>query len=535
MPSFLRFISNCIIVSGLIMEPAVAHSISIDIQDSTQFLDALSRAEASGNSTKMVLRNSIKLDQSITIPNNVALIALKRSSIYISSQKSMILYGSMPLSNTPVFSGPGTVIFKNNSTTTISPIWFFVPNGNPDDDNHFQAFLDSVSESGLTGVIPPRFTAIIKNNLFLYGSGSISCSKNNNSPSMIVIDANFNTNSPSSPYWINLGINRRLGVESTWHGSITGCHFISKPYSQFNYALFIHSANGFSIRHNVFDWRNLHDNTIPMASIEGFNDSKWLVTPGVRSNGTISNNKIFHNQDNIGGEGFGINTAHNIEFSNNLVHGVGDDPIGAHGVDGLTIKNNVLFTTDGRILYDNSNNVVIKNNYIERIAGGRSKKYYSGGGYIWGGIDDGLSSYPTPTNILIDQNTIKIPAEISSSTYAIRLIGNRNATVINNVIINNSPNQKTLCISAEAQLYPKWEDPTGQDSDHIARPRNILIQGNNCRGNFPMSIGHSGNVSDLIGPFAFIRNKAKSYQIFAPNSKNDPIIPPKKERSLNRP
>lgn len=476
----------------------------------------------------IVLKQPISLPPKtrITIPKSIKLAFLAEGSLNLDNTSELHINGKIENpDNHCIFCGDGHIFFSTSHNSSISPAWFGVPNGELDIKNRAQIFLDSLSLSNATGHIPANFTLTSKSNLFLYGGGSLAC--DDSKTSVLQISGNLAEGLDKQfTYWLNLGIPGKLSTPIPWSGQINGCYITATPDARFTYAFFVHVANGFNISHNVFDWRPLKDNTLPMASVEGFNNTAWSKTLDYRLNGLISYNKVIHGQDDIGGEGLGMNTAKNITFDHNEIHGVGDDPIGAHGISGLTVTNNTLYSTDGRILYDNCSDVLIKDNYMERVPGGRSGKFYSGGGYIWGGIDDGLADYPQPTRVRIEGNTIRMPAGLLSNTYAIRILGNKDVIINNNTIINDSPNQNTLCISIEAQHYPKWNDPMNVEGDHIARPRNINVINNNCTGKYPMAIGQSGSGFNMIGPFTYKNNHASKYQIYGKEVTHDDIQTP---------
>lgn len=465
-----------------------------------------------------IISSPKSLKQSLILPSNIKLKFSEKGFIDIANGYTLTINGEILSEQKKIFAGRGNVIINPITTVRVYPSWFGVENGKLDSENRFQSFLNTLSMSGAQGIIPAGFMVSSDYNLYMFGSATLFC--NSRRTSILRVDGDLSTRDDAVElYWLNLGITAKSGREIPWRGYIKNCTFTATPYANFSYPVMIHSADGFSIEHNVFDWRGQKNTTLPVASVEGFNNYKWCKTCLTRRNGSISHNTVLAKQDEIGGEGLGINTAEHITFDNNYVYGVGDDPIAVHGSKNIRITNNQLFSTDGRIIFDNSNDIHIEGNYMERIAGGHSKAYYSGGAYIYGSGE--MIGLPAPSNITIKNNLLKIPKTLKSSTYAIRVIGVKKSWIADNTIVNDSANQKTLGISIEAGYYPQRKGQNDFESGRIMQTGNIHVLNNRCIGQYPMGIGMTGDLENLIGPFVFSGNLAKKYQVYAPNSRLD--------------
>ena len=70
-----------------------------------------------------------------------------------------------------------------------------------------------------------------------------------------------------------------------------------------------------------------------------------------------------------------------------------------------------------------------------------------------------------------------------------------------------------------ANAYGGWTDPTGIDTDGIAKPRNILLQHNKVAGSAPGSIEEGAALAThMEGPIIYMNNVASKYNVFGAGS-----------------
>ncbi|MCF6175934.1 MAG: hypothetical protein L3J71_09210 [Victivallaceae bacterium] len=391
--------------------------------------------------------------------------------------------------------------------------------GTTDDSVALQAAFDAAAAQSATLLIPANYTIRTTKNLFIYGTVDI---RGEGDSSIILCDADL-ANDVGRGYWISVGITRHKnngGVQSTFTGTIDNLSIAASSNAKFRRGLWIFNTSSCVISNIFFDFRNAvaGSDVALFGAVESGNNYYWEpVGAKLIENITITNNIFVANHSKNGSEGFGVNSAKNVVISDNFVYGVGDDPIAGHNVENLTIRNNVCYSIDGRILVNNCVNVNIIDNYCERIPE-YGTQWFGGGALIYSALEAN-NSWAAPANITIKDNYLFLPAAVPSGTYGIRLMGVRTATVDSNILITDtSSGGGGINIEADT-AYPGWTDPDGLDTDGIARPRDTEIINNLCSGLYPGSIYQNGLTSYFPGTFYNVfGNTAGSYQWYTANS-----------------
>ncbi len=380
-----------------------------------------------------------------------------------------------------------------NAVTLDVTDYNVIGDGITDDSANFQAALDAAASQNATLLIPEDFTIRVTKNLFIYGECNVVGA---GVSSVILCDADLD-NDFGRAYWICVGITNHISEigasTDSFIGTIENLCIKASSNAKFNRGVFFFSTSDATINNVLFDFMDAlpgEDDAL-FGATESGNNANWALGC-TRENITQTNNIVLANHSVYGSEGLGAGSAENVTISNNYIYGVGDDPIGCHGITNLTIENNFCYSIDGRILANNSTNVKINNNYCERIAE-FGTTWISGGAMIYVGFV-GNNSKPAPQNYEIKNNVIKIPQQISSYTYGIRIIRGRDVTIVSNVLFMDSPSGGGG-INIEAYSNPDWEDPDGIDTDGIARPRDITINNNLCTGAYPGNIYQCGLAS----------------------------------------
>lgn len=408
-------------------------------------------------------------------------------------------------------------VYAIASAADISVTTFGIT-GSGDESTRLQTAFDSVAGTGNTLTIPADMTITVTKNMFLHGSCSIRGLGANNS-STIQCDADL-ANDWGRAYWISIGISNHKndgGVQEAFNGTISNLCVKASGNAKFSRGIFIFNTSNLTISNVFFDYRSGTSSvgeSLFGATSSG-NNSNW-EPQGTKtiSNITVTGCTILANHRYTDSEGIGLGNASNVTISHNFIYGVGDDPIGCHCIDGLTITNNFCYSIDGRILANNCTGtsqvpIEISNNYCERIPE-FGTTWYGGGSMIMAGLEAN-NNWPVPKNLLIKDNVIVIPNQTTAYTYGIRILGGRTATIQSNIIQMNSPNGGgNIRIEADT-AYPSWTDPDGIDTDHIARPRNITINNNLLNGLYPGGIQQTGVATTLPGPFNVSCNVSGSY------------------------
>lgn len=405
------------------------------------------------------------------------------------------------------------------SAADISATTFGIT-GSGDESTKLQTAFNTIATTGDTLTIPSGMTITVTKNLFLHGSCSIRGLGSNNS-STIQCSADLDNSLPSGRlYWISVGISNHRnygGTQHSFHGSIKDMTIKATSNAKFKRAIFIFNTNSTTIDNVKFDFTsgvsNPPGDRFLFGATESGNDANWEPS-GAKSmsNVTIKNSIMNANHSHLDSEGFGLSNVNTVLIDNNVLNNIGDDPVACHNATNVTITNNTCYSIDGRILVNNCKGVTISNNYLERVAE-RGTTWYGGGAMIYAGLE--IPDAQAPESITITNNTVYIPASVPSFTYGIRLMGVRTSTVSSNLLKMDSASSDGG-IRIEADLFqPTWVDPDGLDTDHIARPRNIIITKNILTGLYPGKIAQTGTAANLTGPFTVQGNTAGSYCWFS--------------------
>ncbi len=249
--------------------------------------------------------------------------------------------------------------------------------------------------------------------------------------------------------------------------------------------------------------------TYPGGGFSGYNNAAWCATPA-RLRGWVTENTLTANQAaTIGSEGIGFGAMTHLWVLDNYIHGFGDDPIGLHAVDHITVRGNRCFSRDGRILLQSCRWGTVSDNHVERIAN-PDASFASGGSLLETNLND--TTAPACTGLTIARNRLVLPNGIASATYMIRAQGGlRDSAILDNELVSNTANAQSG-ISIEAETLVGWSDPTGVDPSTTARVHKLRVAGNHSGGTNPTTLVE-GTVN-LVGPVTYDTNLFTSYTIF---------------------
>ena len=416
-------------------------------------------------------------------------------------------------------------------------------NGTTDDTASVQRALSRCSELGLTCIIPRNTTYLITGELFLWGRGSLvgtdatSILKIRTGSKLRVLNIGIGSTNPDDAYQ----------KKPAWSGTIRGVTFQTDDTGPASPStarmIFFWRTNGGTIVSNTFLFG---DGSTYSATSSGNNNNIVRGCAGenptpldgacVRRNLTITGNTVTASQDNLGGEGFGLNLFDGVEIANNTVSGVGDDMIGIHFSDNVNIHDNTLAGVDGRLFVAQSRNVTVFRNHISRMASTANGTWYAGSALIYVGHEnDATNVQPAPTNVIVRDNTVVLPNGSIESGPAFYIRGPRRVVIERNTLQNDASGGSTQGMQITSFPYSSgtWTDPTGLDSGNVGRVHSVIVQGNDLTvGSQHRSIlmtgacatNYLGNASN---PGVVIRgNTASAYQfICGPTQSGNVTIP----------
>ena len=358
----------------------------------------------------------------------------------------------------------------------------------------------------------PKGKYVVDRTLFLYSN--ISWEGDGVGTSKIYPRGNYG-NTSDTLYTIALGVVSKGGTVIPWRGShITGIQFHPNAGTKVGTLI-----NGFAVDDSYISENYIYLADLTPASgiciaIETTLNTAWCSGSSV-TDLAITNNKIIAKHAYNQGEGIGITKGTRVIVDNNYISGIGDDGIAFHNCTNVSARNNKIYVVDGRIYLSNTKDAKIDGNYIERIADQQSGKWISGGEFIRVTLESN-GTVQGSENIDIINNTVYLPSNVidttSSLTYQIRVQGVQAAHITGNTCISNSPRIQSA-ISIESVTLAGWTGPAGNpdfSNGGTERPRNVIINGNICKGSNPGGIVENAlTTANIVGPILYTNNIGK--------------------------
>jgi len=318
------------------------------------------------------------------------------------------------------------------------------------------------------------------------------------------------------PYLLNIGISGRNKLEKSFTGIISKINF-KIAGGKGGRIIFLWRTHSASIQNNSFDIGEY-----AYSATSSGNDNNWVKNGfknTIRKNITIKHNIITAKVNNAGSEGIGLSSFDGALITDNIINGVGDDPIGIHSCKNIKILRNTMKSVDGRLLVVNSKNIVIADNIHHRVPSLIDNKFYRGISLLYIGFENlnKKNSHSAPTNISIYRNYLYYPQESIDAGAAIYIYGPRNVNVYENKIVNDSNKVIASAIHIlPARFSVKWNDPEGKDNDNIAKVRGISVNNNIMSGAYPQKITMTGNCNNYIGKMTIKNNTPSNFQSYCP-------------------
>jgi len=230
-----------------------------------------------------------------------------------------------------LFVFPVTVnaIQKLNETLDVNPLNYgAVGDGVEDDSVAVQKALTACSKKSLICKLPKGSVFYITQPLFLWGKASLVGEDKT---------ATLLFNVKSSPYLLNIGISGRNKLELPFTGAISNITF-KVIGGKSGRIIFFWRTSGASIIDNDFDVGEYS-----YSATSSGNDNAWVKNGfqnTIRKNITIMKNNVTATSGYIGSEGIGLGHFDGALIKDNVIIGVGDDPIGIHFSRNIKILNN---------------------------------------------------------------------------------------------------------------------------------------------------------------------------------------------------
>jgi len=373
-----------------------------------------------------------------------------------------------------------------------------------------QPQLKLCSDRNLACVI--KNTITITETLFLWGDSCLTGGG----------ELVFDIENIPAPFLLNIGISGKNDgdnhLEAPFTGEISGLTFtINSTSKEVGRVVFFWRTHDAKILNNTFNMGVSY-----YSATSSGNKSHWLtwIPNYIRKNITISNNRIYANGLNIGNEGFGLGFFDGVLISNNVIVGVGDDPIAVHYSENVKILNNIAESIDGRIFSSNSLNVEIAYNTHTRIASLKDGKFYTGIALIYAGFEIvTTNNFRAPENYNIHHNYLYYSPGSIDIGGAIKLSGVRDTLVEFNYIEGNANHPAVAIQVLPQRISGVWTDPTGLDPTNVARIYNTTINSNVATS---QRMEMTGMCVEFVDPPVLNQNTAIGYNFFcdAPMSNN---------------
>ena len=405
-----------------------------------------------------------------------------------------------------------------------------VGDGVTDDTVRVQKALTHCSDMNLACVIPTGKTYLITGRLYLWGGGDLIGT--DSTSKMLIQTGSIN-------YIINIGISSSTPVgdanqlKPAWFGRIENVTFVAGDTGT-GRMIYFWRTNGGTITRNVFDLPLGKAGYGPTSSGNDAAVVTGCPASCTRTNLTMTYNTVTAYGTDVGNEGLALNTFTNTEIAYNTVTGTGDDPIAVHFSDGINVHDNVVSSTDGRLLFNNVKNSRIVNNQVSRMASLANSLWYQGIGGIYLAYETTATNGDfANSNDIISGNTITYPAGcVETNGRALYVYGPRTVEVINNTVVMNCGASGFLGMQLLSFDYVgTWTDPDGLDPVAVGNHtyvRQILVNNNNFSGG-SISTGFSLNTmscAHVPGPVTVTNNRGASFSYACTVSSSGNVIVP---------
>jgi Right handed beta helix region len=376
--------------------------------------------------------------------------------------------------------------------------------GKTDDTNNVQKALSYCSDRGSTCIISANKSFLITQPLFLWGNAKLQGT--DGSGALV-----FNVT--SAPYLLNIGISGKSKLETPFGGEISKVTF-KVIGGDGGRVIFFWRTDGATIKNNTFTVGEY-----AYSATSSGNNNSWVINGFencIRKNVQITENKIFASARELGSEGIGLENFDGAVISNNEIVGVGDDPVGIHFSNHITVENNKIKSVHGRVFISNSSNIEISHNDIERISSLSNNEYYAGIALIYIGFENQESnSFPAPSHTQVHDNYLYYPQGTLDAGAAIYLNSVRTTTVENNHIVNDSE----MVIATAVHLLPQpftgpWNDPDHVEFGNIASVGDVDILGNISDGTYPLGFVMTGPCTQYTGTVLVQDNLAANFAFY---------------------
>ncbi len=399
-----------------------------------------------------------------------------------------------------------TLVSKSNKEINITTFGA-VGDGVTDDTEAIQAALTKCSRLNQTCKIPKGKKFLVRSPIYIWGEAQLI---GEDSSGTLAFDI------PGAPYLFHVGISAPQRLEKPFSGKISNIRFVVESKG-FGRIIFFWRTENAIISDNIFE---VGENAYSATS--SGNDNSWVkngFANCIRKNITIVRNKIAAQGEIHGSEGIGLGHFDGAVIQDNVIIGVGDDPIALHFSRNIKILDNTMRSVDGRLFVSNSVDVEIARNSHERMASLQNGNFYKGISLLYIGFESHVSSkFTAPTNIHIHDNRLYYPEGAVDHGAAIYLYGVRDTIVEDNQVVNDSASVTASGLHILPVPFTKsWTDPTKIDPKKMARIRNVMIADNVNLGKYPLGLRMTGNCIDYRGPIILKNNLAKYHKFYCKN------------------
>lgn len=484
----------------------------------------------------LIPSGNFRLDSSVHVSGGVDLLFVPGGQLSMDSGSVLTIDGYIHAGNRKIFELSGSLISGTIKNDQILPEWFGVlGDGTQDDTYPFQRCLDYCSVNGKTAFISDGLTIRTTKNLYIWGSGSLIGA--NASRCVVELDANPNdtVGKDYERYWFNCGIvgepdlpGSSSAATDIWSGELRNF--------KFNITSNVNTTGGIGMvqYHSCYGATtdNVEFNCVARGgqntttTIVSQLDGNWGETAKLFKRYCVLNNTrhilVGKGDEGDGTGGINLVGPEGWRITNNYVNYCSDDALVVIGNNAINnyIAGNWVAATHGRIGSLGGRDNIFIGNFAKKVTGTDN---HSGSGDIFSFEPVSLSSY-APRNIVCIGNRTYYPENgaPSSSPSHIKAAGVRGAVIANNILESDATGSSNMygvfvgAYNMQTGFGGSWTDPDGYDWDDIARPRDIKVIGNLCRGNgnIPTIEESATGSADIIGPVLYEGNTAPSYNIF---------------------
>jgi hypothetical protein len=468
-------------------------------------------ATAGVNERTFLIYKNETLTANLTVPENITLWCARAGAVTVTAPAVLRIEGEVESATRRIFTcASGGVLLTGAAALHAQPEWFGAArDGATNDTAAMQTTVMSLPNGGR--IVLSDGTYLLNGQIFV--PYNVSITSEHWRAGVLYLNADLKTLVGDAwGYWLNFGIASKGSAGTYYSGVVEGVTLRVGVAAKTAMLIEYWSADGFAFHDNHIDMTGMLG-TEQISCVATTNNASYCNANAWKYRGEYSNNKVECLQIALSANTNVFSVGPNAEdfrVTDNYMRGNDDDCVGIHHGTHVIVTGNQAYTIHGRWLLEGGRDIIIANNYLERIADAAG---------TWGlnGEFVRVNTYGNATghvcaDVIIADNIFYQPPQ-GMSEYGIRLFSGRRILIRDNEVRNDAKNYLPKISVAYETPDPAWVDPDGIETGHVAHSREITICGNQMTGIYPAGIRilDGGNPLNSPGPYHIEGNTAGAY------------------------